>query len=100
MGPEAHMLHFAKEDMNLKRKLVEQLEKSDAAFNEKIAIVSRAMEVLGNVTLQCVGILGNMTQTLNPYNNFQNFNHHNVVLNLENQGQYGSSFEHTNTTRN
>ena len=37
MGPEAQMPHFAKEDMNLKRKLVEQLEKSDAAFNGNIA---------------------------------------------------------------
>lgn len=34
MGPEAEMLHLAKEDMNLNRKLVEQLEKADAAFSE------------------------------------------------------------------
>ena len=48
MGPEAQMLHFAKEDMNLKRKLFQQLEKSDAAFNENLANVSRTMEVIGN----------------------------------------------------
>ena len=43
MGPETQMLHFAKDDMNLKRKLVEQLKKSDTAFNE----ASRTMEALG-----------------------------------------------------
>ena len=34
MSPEAQMLHLVKEAMNLDRKLVEQLEKADAAFSE------------------------------------------------------------------
>ena len=37
MGAESQMLQFAKEDLNLKRKLLEQLEKSDADFNHNIA---------------------------------------------------------------
>ena len=37
---------------------------------------------------QCVEILGNMAESSNPYNNFQKFNHHNALLNLQNQGQY------------
>ena len=65
-GVHTMMLHFAKEDLNLKRTLVEQLEKSDADFNENIAEVSQAMEVIGNVMQQCVGILGNISQTSNP----------------------------------
>ena len=35
MGAESQMLQFAKEDLNLKRKLLEQLEKSDTDFNQK-----------------------------------------------------------------
>ena len=88
MGPEAPMLHFAKRDMNLKRKLVEQFEKYDVAFNENMAKISQTMEVIGNVMEQCVGILENMTQTLNPYNNFQGLNYLNAVWNLQNQSQY------------
>ena len=88
MGAETQMLHFVKEDMNVKRKLGEQLGKSDAAFNKNIAKVSRTMEVIGNAMQQCVGILGNLAQSSNQYNNFQSFNHHNVLLNLQNQGHY------------
>ena len=80
------MLHFAKEDMNLERKLAEQLEKSDAAFNKNIAKVSRTMEVIGNVMQQCVVILENMTQSSNPYSNFQSFNHHNSPLKSKKSG--------------
>lgn len=54
IGPEAQLSHFAIEDMSLKRKLFEQLEKSDAAFNESIAKVNRIMEVIWTMMLQCV----------------------------------------------
>ena len=37
MGTESQILQFAKEDLNLKRKLLEQLEKSGADFNHNIA---------------------------------------------------------------
>ena len=36
MGAESQMLQFAKEDLNLKRKLLKQSEKSDADFNQKV----------------------------------------------------------------
>ena len=45
--------------------LVEQLQKSDVAFNENIAKVSRTMKVIGNLMQQCVGILGNMAKLPN-----------------------------------
>ena len=104
MGPETQMLHFAKDDMNLKRKLVEQLKKSDTAFNE----ASRTMAVIGNVMQQYVGIFGNMAQSSNLNNNIQSFIHHNALLNLQNQGQYykesvnqnGRYYEDINNNRN
>ena len=59
MGAESQMLQFAKEDLNLKRKLLEQLEKSDADFNQNIAKVGRTMDTISNVMQQCVDILVN-----------------------------------------
>ena len=54
------MLQFAKEDLNLKRKLLEQLEKSDTDFNQNIAKVGCTMDTISNVMQQYVGILGNL----------------------------------------
>ena len=45
------------------------------------------MEVIGNVIQKCVGILENMAQLWNPYKDFQSFNHHNALLNLQDQDQ-------------
>ena len=78
---------FCKRGHEPKEKLAEQLEKSDAAFNENIVKVSFTMEVIGNVMQKCVGILENMAQLWNPYKDFQSFNHHNALLNLQDQGQ-------------
>ena len=50
------MLQFAKEDLNLKRELLEQLEKSCADFNQNIAKVRRTMDTISNMMQQCVGI--------------------------------------------
>ena len=60
MGAESQMLQFAKEDLNLKRKLLEQLEKSDTDFNQNIAKVGCTMDTISNVMQQYVGILGNL----------------------------------------
>ena len=60
MGAESQMLQFAKEDLNLKRKLLEQLEKSDKDFNQNIAKVGCTMDTISNVMQQYVGILGNL----------------------------------------
>ena len=56
------MLHFAKEDLILKKKLLEQLEKSDADFNESIAKVGRTMDSISNVVQQYFSILGNLAK--------------------------------------
>ena len=46
------MLQFAKENLNLKRKVLEQLEKSDVDFNQSIAKIGRNMETINNVMQQ------------------------------------------------
>ena len=42
MGAKSQMLQFAKEDLNLKRKYLEQLETSDAVFCQNIPKAERA----------------------------------------------------------
>ena len=42
MGAKFQMLQFAKEDLNLKRKCLEQLETSDAVFCQNIPKAERA----------------------------------------------------------
>ena len=44
MGAESQMIQFAKEDLNLKRRLLEQLEKSDIDFNQNITKVGRTVD--------------------------------------------------------
>ena len=65
MGAESQMLQFAKEDLNLKKELLEQLENSDADFNQNITKVGHTMDTISNVMQQCVGILGNLAKVLN-----------------------------------
>ena len=43
------MLEFAKEDLNLERKVLKQLGKSDVDFNQNIAKIWRNMETISNV---------------------------------------------------
>ena len=49
MDAESQMLQFAEEDLNLKRKLLEQLRKSDANFNQNIARAGRTVNTISNV---------------------------------------------------
>ena len=44
MGAKSQMIQFAKEDLNLKRRLLEQLEKSDIDFNQNITKVGRTVD--------------------------------------------------------
>ena len=49
METDSQMLHSAKEELNQKLKLEEQLKKSDPKLNENIAKIGRTMEAIGNV---------------------------------------------------
>ena len=93
MGAEFQMLQFAKEDLNLKRKLLEQLEKLDADFNQNIAKVGRTMDTISNVTQQCLGVLGNLVKGPQHYGQFHhNFVQHDPLLHLQNQGDFFNNF--------
>ena len=47
LNSEKQLLHYAKEEINLKRKLIEKLEKSDKEFNESFKEVSKSMKDIG-----------------------------------------------------
>ena len=93
MGAESQMVQFAKEDLNLKRRLLEQLEKSDADFNQNIAKVGRTMDTISNVMQQCLGVLGNLVKGPQHYGQFHhNFVQHDPLLHLQNQGDFFNNF--------
>ena len=93
MGAEFQMLQFAKEDLNLKRKLLEQLEKLDADFNQNIAKVGHTMDTISNVMQQCLGVLGNLVKGPQHYGQFHhNFVQHDPLLHLQNQGDFFNNF--------
>ena len=83
------MLLFAIEDLNLKRKRLEQLETSDADFSQNIAKVGCIMNTISNVMKQCVSILENLDQASQHYSHFEaNFVQYDPFFRLQNQGNY------------
>ena len=60
VGPDTQLLQCAKEDLNLKRKMIEKMEKADEELNNNIAKVSKTLDGIGEVMKQCVGILSNI----------------------------------------
>ena len=87
MGTEPQM--FAKEDLNLNRKHLEQLDKLDVDFNQKIVKVGRAKDTISNVMQQFVGILENLAQAPGHYSQFQpNSVQHDQFLHLHIQENY------------
>ena len=100
MGAESQMVQFAKEDLNLKRRLLEQLEKSDADFNQNIAKVGRTMDTISNVIQQCVGKLGNLAKGSQHYGQFHpNFFQHDPLLHLQNQDFFNNGLNHNEQYR-
>ena len=78
MGAESQMLQLAKADLNLKTKLLEQLEKPDADFNQNITKVGRTMDTISNVM-----------QGSQHYGQFHpNFVQHDRLLHLQNQRDF------------
>ena len=80
------MLQFAKEDLNLKRKRLEQLETSDADFSQNIAKVGCIRNTISNVMKQCVSILENLNSASRHYSHFEaNFVQYDPFLRLQYQ---------------
>ena len=60
VGPGTQLFQWAKEDLNLKRKMIEKMEKADEELNNNITKVSKTLDGIGEVMKQCVGILSNI----------------------------------------
>ena len=76
---------------------MEQLEKSDADFNQDIAKVGRTVDTISNVMQQCVGILGNLAKGPQHYIQFHpNFVQHDPLLYLKNQENYFNNVANRN----
>ena len=62
------LLNISKEELSLKRKLVEQLEKSEEDFNSGMNKVFKSMENISSCIQQTVGILAHLAnQQQTPY---------------------------------
>ena len=53
--PEKRKLNYAEEDIQLKRKLIERIDKSDQEFKENLERINRTMENIGHSVQQSVG---------------------------------------------
>ena len=83
------MLQFAKEDLNLKIKHLEQLETQDVDFSEDIAKVRCTMDTISDVMKQCVSILEILAQASQRQSQFEaNFVQYDPFLHLKSQGNY------------
>ena len=59
VGPDTQLLQYAKEDLNLKRKMIEKMEKANEELNNNIAKVNKTLDGIGEVMKQCEGNLSN-----------------------------------------
>ena len=65
---DTQLLNISKEELSLKRKLVEQLEKSEEEFNSGMNKVFKSMENISSCIKQTVGILAHLAnQQQTPY---------------------------------
>ena len=68
LSMDAQLLNISKEDLSLKRKLVEQLEKSEEEFNSGMNKVFKSIENISSCIQHAVGILAHLVnQQQTPY---------------------------------
>ena len=99
---DTQLLNISKEELSLKRKFVEQLEKSGEDFNLGINKVFKSMEKISSCIQQTVGILAHLVnQQQTPYQQQcrspftpPSFNHQSVLqyghpsqMNVQNENQ-------------
>ena len=99
---DTQLLNISKEELSLKRKFVEQLEKSGEDFNLGINKVFKSMEKISSCIQQTVGILAHLVnQQQTPYQHQcqspftpPSFNHQSVLqyghpsqMNVQNENQ-------------
>lgn len=66
LSNEAQMLSIAKEDVALKRKMIERMGKFDLEFNASVSKVSKTMEEMGETFRQTMGLLANALNPITP----------------------------------
>ena len=102
LNMDTQLLNISKEELSLKRKFVEQLEKSGEDFNLAINKVFKSMEKISSCIQQTVGILAHLVnQQQTPYQQQcwspftpPSFNHQSVLqyghpsqMNVQNENQ-------------
>ena len=89
LSAESQMHQLAEKNLNLKRKLLEQLEKCDVDFSQNIAKDGRTMDTISNMMQQWRGILRNIAQAAQHYSQFHpNFVQHDPIFHFQNQRNY------------
>ena len=80
-GAEAQMLQCYKDDLNLKRKMIENMEASEENFKERISKVNKTIEGIGTAITQSVQLLSELVKVRQnpaprqyPQEFFQNMN--------------------------
>ena len=63
--PEKRKLNYAEEDIQLKRKLIERMDKSDLEFQENLERINKTIENIGHSVQQNVGLLVQNVNTNN-----------------------------------
>jgi len=88
VNTDSQMLNCAREDLQLKRKLIEKLDDNDKDLKECLAKVNKTMEAIGNTMKQSVELLGEfMRPRYYPQPNFQMPQQQHQLYRLEQQQQ-------------
>ena len=72
--PEKRKLNYVAEDIQLKRKLIERMDKSDQEFQENLKRINRTMENIGQSVQQSVGLLAEILRSRTQSNFYCNSN--------------------------
>ena len=72
--PEKRKLNYAEEDIQLKGKLIEKMDKSDQEFQENLKRINRTMENVGHSVQQSVGLLTEILRSRTQSNFYCNSN--------------------------
>ena len=72
--PEKIKLNYVEEDIQLKRKLIERMDKSDQEFQEDLERINKTMENTGHAVQQNVGLLAEMLRSRIQLNFYCNSN--------------------------
>ena len=67
LSQEAQVLHLSREDLQLKKQLLQKFEESDKRLQENLNSANRIMSNIGVAIQQSVGILGQLPAPRNQF---------------------------------